>query len=112
MSNGDTWHSAIPVKVKTIVFVVSMLGVGPGVAGFFMAQQAGWIGSVGGRNTARLDRMIAMQERSLENHLIIIKENQRLVTALNFALEILCINAAKDEQARSNCRLISRGEKP
>ena len=56
--------------------------------------------------------MIAMQERSLENHLIIIKENQRLVTALNFALEILCINAAKDEQARSNCRLISRGEKP
>jgi hypothetical protein len=62
--NGNVWHEGVPTWAKTLVFLVGTLGVPVMVSGYFMAQNAGVIGSPQARNELALKDI----DRDFEDH--------------------------------------------
>jgi len=62
--NGTPWHTDVPVWAKTLVFLVGTLGVPVLGMGYFMAQNAGVIGSPQMRNEVAIKDI----DRDLEDH--------------------------------------------
>jgi uncharacterized protein involved in cysteine biosynthesis len=62
--NGNVWHEGVPNWAKTLAFLVGTLGVPVMVTGYFMAQNAGVIGSPQLRNEVAVKDL----DRDLENH--------------------------------------------
>lgn len=63
-SNGTVWHTDVPVWAKTLAFLIGTLGVPVMVTGYFMAQNAGVIGSPQLRNEAAIQDL----NRDLDDH--------------------------------------------
>ena len=107
MANGDTsWHDGVPTWIKSVAFIVGVLGAPMTIAFFFMGQNAGWIPSVGGRNTARIDQMIVNEDIIVREIRGDREDGRELVRKLTLAMRITCRNAAKDSQQQGNCEMI------
>ena len=107
MANGDSaWHADIPGWAKTFAFLIGTVGAPIVVASFFMAQSAGIIPSIGGRNTARLDTMITNQNSIITEVREDRREGKELLQKLTTALRIMCKNSASGPREASNCEAI------
>ena len=107
MANGDTsWHDDVPRWIKSVAFIVGVLGAPMTIAFFFMGQSAGWIPSIGARNTVRIDNMLVNQDVIIREIKADREEGQELVRKLTLAMRITCRNAAKDAQQQGNCEMI------
>ena len=62
--NGEVWHQGVPVWAKTLVFLVGALGVPVMVSVYFMAMNAGLIGSPQARNEVAIREL----DRSFDDH--------------------------------------------
>jgi hypothetical protein len=107
MANGDTsWHDEVPRWIKSVAFIVGVLGAPMTVAFFFMGQSAGWIPSIGGRNTVRIDNILVNQDVIIREIKADREEGQELVRKLTLAMRITCRNSARDAQQQGNCEMI------
>ena len=64
--NGTMWHEGVPAWAKTLAFLIGTLGVPVMVTGYFMAQNAGILGSPQLRNEVSikdLDRDIHAHDK-------------------------------------------------
>jgi hypothetical protein len=62
--NGSVWHEGVPNWAKTMAFLVGTMGVPVMVTGYFMAQNAGVIGSPQLRNEVAIKDI----NRDFEDH--------------------------------------------
>jgi hypothetical protein len=106
MANGDAWHNDVPSWAKTFAFLVGTVGAPMVITAFFLAQNAGFIGSVGQRNTARLDAMTLNQQAIIAEIKEDRREGKELIDKLTRALRVICKNTSKSQQESSNCEMI------
>lgn len=103
MSNGDTHTSLLPAWARLVAY----LGFPIAVATFFLAQNAGYIGTTKDLELRAMQQSLTSLNRQAETADIAMREHrvrqEDLIRTLATGLRVICENGARTAAERNNC---------